>query len=81
MVTTVPENIPTVSDLGMYAEIIIVANTMLNNCPVNLIVPKNPDAVPELSRETDPITEFVFGAEKRPNPMPIVPRRSNMIAL
>ena len=36
-----------------------------------LMVPRNPDAVPELSRDTEPITELVFGAENNPNPMPI----------
>ena len=44
---TVPENIPTVRSLGMYADIMSVASTMLNSCPINLMVPRNPEAVPE----------------------------------
>ena len=50
IVTTVPENIPTVSDLGMYDEMISVAMTMLNSCPRKRMVPRKPEAMPELSR-------------------------------
>jgi len=45
---------------------------------VNLIVPRNPEAVSEFSLDTDPMTELVFGAENSPKPIPIVVSRSNI---
>ncbi|WP_291999620.1 hypothetical protein [Caldivirga sp.] len=51
-----------------YLASIALAKVMLINCPVNLMVPNTPDTAPYLSRLIDPVTEFVFGVEKKPKP-------------
>lgn len=71
IVVKLPENIPTMRECGRKNAKITVAIEMLISCPVNLIVPRNPAAIPEYFRSAEPMTELVFGAENNPNPIPM----------